>query len=112
VTPDPRPTIERDALVGARCAACGHVHAIAVGRCTRCRAPALEPARFGPAGVVWSTTTLHVAGGTRTAPYTLAYVDLDDGPRLLAQVRERVAIAARVRLAGTSEAGDPLVVLE
>ena len=95
-------------LYGARCSACGHALALRVARCTRCRAAALEAARFGPDGTVWSTTTLHVAGGGRTAPYTLAYVDLDDGPRVLAHVAGgRVAVGARVRLAGTDAARRP-----
>jgi hypothetical protein len=73
----------------------------------------LEPARFGPDGTVWSTTTLHVASGGREAPYTLAYVDLDDGPRVLAHVEDgpRLAlqVGERVRLAGQTSHGDPQV---
>ena len=42
------------------------------------------------------------AAGDRDAPYTLAYVDLDDGPRLLVHLTERAAIGARVRLAEPS----------
>jgi uncharacterized protein len=107
---DPRPRVEGDVLFGARCAACGHPHGLRVARCTRCRAAALEAARFGPEGTVWSTTTLHVAGDGRRAPYTLAYVDLDDGPRVLAHVADgRIEVGARVRLAGVTEHGDPRV---
>ena len=108
---DPRPVISGDTLSGARCAACGHPHALRVARCTRCRAAALEPATFGPNGTVWSTTTLHVASGGRSAPYTLAYVDLDGGPRVLGHVDAPVEVGARVKLAGTSAQGDPRVVL-
>jgi uncharacterized OB-fold protein len=107
---DPRPWVTGSVLFGARCTACGHAHAVAVPRCTRCRAGSLEPAPFGPDGTVWSTTTLHVASGGRSAPYTLAYVDLDDGPRVLAHVSGGpLPVAARVRLAGTTAFGDPLV---
>jgi uncharacterized OB-fold protein len=107
---DPRPVIAGSALQGARCAACRHPHALRVARCTHCRAAALEPASFGPDGTVWSTTTLHVASNGRRAPYTLAYVDLDDGPRVLAHVDAPVGVGARVRLAGKTEHGDPRVV--
>jgi uncharacterized OB-fold protein len=107
---DPRPLVDGDTLLGARCLACGHALAVRVRRCTRCGGE-LSPARFGPEGVVWSTTTLHVAGPGRVAPYTLAYVDLDGGPRVLAHVDERVVVGARVRLAGMTEHGDPRVTL-
>jgi uncharacterized OB-fold protein len=45
----------------------------------------------------------------------VAYVDLDDGPRLLAHVRQptdavdRVAPGTPVEVVGTTDAGDPLV---
>jgi hypothetical protein len=53
---------------------------------------------------------MHIGHGERTGPYTLAYVDLDDGPRVLAHVRTRpVAIGDRVRLRGHSPLGDPQV---
>ncbi len=110
---DPRPVIEGSVLVGARCSACGHAHAVRFRRCSRCGGGELEEARFGPDGTVWSTTTLHVASGDREAPYTLAYVDLDDGPRLLAHVQDGPAlalrVAERVRLGGLTEHGDPQV---
>lgn len=110
---DPRPAIEGGTLVGARCTACSHAHSIRFRRCTKCGGSELEEARYGPEGTVWATTTLHVASGGREAPYTLAYVDLDDGPRLLAHVEAGPAlglqVAERVRLAGLTGHGDPQV---
>jgi uncharacterized OB-fold protein len=114
---DPRPVIDDDgpggpALVGARCVACGNPSPVKLSRCPRC-ASVMEEERFGTDGAIWSTTTIHVPNGEREAPYTLAYVDLDLGPRLLAHVQmdgdERPPVAARVRLIGRSEHGDPLV---
>jgi uncharacterized OB-fold protein len=52
---------------------------------------------------------MHVASGARAAPYTLAYVDLDDGPRVLAHVDGCTHVGARVQLTGTTVHGDPLV---
>ena len=46
----------------------------------------MAPAAFGPAGTVWASTVVRVALPERAAPYGLAYVDLDDGPRVLATV--------------------------
>jgi uncharacterized OB-fold protein len=112
-TPDPRPVLEPGAhgwrLVGGRCRACGHANPTTAPCCPRCGAPT-EETRFGPAGVIWSTTTIHIAHGERTDPYTLAYVDLDDGPRVLVHLTSRpVAVGDRVRLREHSHLGDPQV---
>lgn len=72
----------------------------------------MEEASFGPAGTVWSVTTIHVPSGDRDAPYTLAYVDLDDGPRVLTHVSDGVAapaVSGRVTLTGRTPHGDPEV---
>jgi uncharacterized OB-fold protein len=110
---DPRPAVVDDGgrhvLAGACCAACGHALARVVPRCSRCRGP-VEPARFGPEGTIWATTVVHIAarpGGE--APYTLAYVDLDDGPRLLLRLdvgAARAAIGDRVRLTAPTAEGN------
>jgi uncharacterized OB-fold protein len=71
---------------------------------------------FGPGGTVFSATVLRVPVPGRTPPYGLAYVDVDDGPRLLAHVRghDDAALAPndRVVLVGTTDQGDPLVELD
>jgi len=114
-TADPRPQVERSGagwmLVGGRCAACAYPLAATARRCPACRADAVEPARFGPDGVVWSATVVRVDADGRTAPYALAYVDLDDGPRILAHADVAPPVGARVRLAGATVEGDPLVEL-
>lgn len=70
----------------------------------------MTEARFGPEGVVWSATVVRVPLPGRAPPYGLAYVDLDDGPRVLAHVQgETVPIGARVRLRGVTRHGDPEV---
>ena len=115
---EPRPVVE-DApegpvLSGVRCRACEHPVAVRVPRCPRCSGET-ESASFGPDGVLWSTTTFYVSSGEREAPYTLGYVDLDHGPRLLAHVDDgpelEPAVAERVRLTGRTPVGDPLVEL-
>ena len=115
-TPDPRPVVENGpdgvVLAGGRCVDCGHPSATTAPRCARCGGPT-EPARFGPEGVTWATTTIHVSSGDRDAPYTLAYVDLTGGPRVLVHVRDgpgpRLRVGAAVRLIGTTGHGDPQV---
>jgi hypothetical protein len=55
---------------------------------------------------------VHVALPGRTPPYVLAYVNLDDGPRVLAHVTgvsQRLAVGARVSLQLPDEGGDVTV---
>jgi uncharacterized OB-fold protein len=116
--PDPRPiVVERSnasagaRIVGARCSACAYPVAEPLERCPVCRS-ACVAAQFGPAGTVFAATVLRVPVPGRTPPYALAYVDLDDGPRVLAHVaRTDVALdpGTSVWLTGTTESGDPLV---
>ena len=80
--------------------------------CPVCHGQA-EPAMFGPTGRVWSSTVVRVPLPGRTPPYTLAYVNLDDGPRVLAHVRDHqqpLAIGTVVRLAGQAIDGRDIVV--
>jgi uncharacterized OB-fold protein len=54
-----------------------------------------------------------VSSGDREAPYTLAYVDLVDGPRVPTHVLDGFELVARVgervRLVDLTEHGDPQV---
>lgn len=115
---DPRPqVIDLDGefvLAGWRCSRCHRARATPAPWCPVCRA-ALEPENFGPLGTVWSSTMVHLDLSGLEAPYGLAYVDLDQGPRVLVHVDdagEPVAVGARVRLSSTTERGDPTAVLD
>lgn len=114
---DPRPRIDagpEPAVLGTRCTACGLPLAFAHRSCVACGGP-VESERYGPAGTVFAATVVRIQVGDRVPPYTLAYVDLDHGPRILAHVaangREAVALSIgdHVRLCGLSAAGDPMV---
>jgi uncharacterized OB-fold protein len=113
-TPDPRPRLDRGPdgvlLAGVRCKACGYPSGFPRPRCPRCRGP-VEAAGFGPLGTVWSATVVRIPVPGREPPYGLAYVDLDQGPRILAHVADDGAVAlapgARVRLRGLTGNGDP-----
>lgn len=113
-TVDPRPRVEqgpdgRYRVEGIRCPSCGEVAAFAWPRCPACRS-GVGPASFGPDGTVWSSTVVRIPVAGRTPPYVLAYVDLDDGPRVLAHVTGPGApIGGRVRLAPPSADGDVTV---
>jgi uncharacterized protein len=107
---DPRPRIAagggRHVLLGGRCRSCGHALSRPLPRCPWCRGE-VGAATFGPEGAVWAVTVLHVPADGRDVPDALAYVDLDDGPRLLVHLPDRVPIGARVRLTAPTAAGDP-----
>lgn len=116
--PDPRPLVvasgREHLIAGWGCRSCGYPVAVERPWCPRCRGD-LEPRRFGPQGTVWSSTVFRVPLAGRTPPWVMAYVDLDDGPRILAHARgpaERLAIGARVTIAGHTDEGDPLVSTE
>jgi len=108
---DPRPRIVEvggsHLLDGGRCRE-GHALLRTFARCPRCGA-AVDEARFGPLGRVWSYTSVHI--GSRpdeTVPYTLAYVDLVDGPRVLLRLPGNPAgVGANIRLVSTDEDGNP-----
>lgn len=83
---DPRPRVEEMTILGSRCTQCGRPDAWERDRCPSCLGES-SPERFGPSGVVWSSADVHLAVGHREPPFTLAQVDLDNGPRVLATVR-------------------------
>lgn len=115
---DPRPRLQLDSdgewrVHGLRCRRCGAVAAYAWPSCPGCAAP-VEPAEFGPAGTVWSSTVVRIPVPGRTPPFALAYVDLDDGPRVLAHVpgaETSPVVGGRARLVAPTEVGDLAVEL-
>lgn len=113
MTSDPRPRVEvsdQARVVGVACTTCGHPMPTPRPVCAACSGPVAE-ATFGPLGVVWSSTVVRIPVGERKPPYALAYVDLDDGPRILAHVLgEPVAapVGSKVRLVAPVD-GDVVV---
>lgn len=103
---DPRPkAVTRDGvhrLSGWRCRRCELPQAVPAPWCPDCLGELVE-CDFGPDGTVWSSTVVHLDLEGLSAPYGLAYVDLDYGPRFLAHTIERsqpVAVGSRVRITG------------
>lgn len=88
-------------LVGAHCTHCSIRMFPARAFCTACGQDAPESTVLADKGVVFSYTVIHTAPGNRPVPYVLAYVDLDDGVRVMAQVDsppDEVHIGQRVSL--------------
>jgi uncharacterized OB-fold protein len=73
-------------LIGARCGACGTAWFPRRPVCPSCAAPEPERLLLGPAGTLYSWSTVHVSS-SRPVPYTLGYVDLPAGVRVLATIR-------------------------
>ncbi|CAB4545175.1 MAG: Zn-ribbon domain-containing OB-fold protein [Actinomycetes bacterium] len=117
-TPDPRPPVlpldGTTRLAGTRCAECGLPSLWDPPRCAGCGGR-MRRDTFGPDGTVWSSTVVRVPVPGRTPPYALAYVDLDDGPRVLAHVvagdgvTVRLPPGTRVRLTTSTDDGDVAV---
>lgn len=107
---DPRPRLSGDKVEGWRCQACRHPVAQQAPWCPKCASAELKPATFGPGGTVWAGTVVHLPVGERRPPFAIAYVDLDDGPRVLCHVNEPVplAVGSRAVIVG-DDAGDVLV---
>lgn len=109
VPADPRPTVDGQHISGVQCEECGRASAFVDARCRRCQG-AVRAAQFGLGGTVWASTTVHLTVDHREPPFTVAYVDLDNGPRVLALVsgEQSVPPHTRVNLVGEVQ-GDLLV---
>lgn len=101
-------------LDGFVCDECGYRLALRRPWCPVCRGP-LSPQRYGPGGTVWAGTVIRVPVADRQPPMSIAYVDLDDGPRVLFHVEPpepeagAAAPGTRVEIAGLTDRGDPQV---
>jgi uncharacterized protein len=113
--PDPRPRVREEGgvvtLVAATCEECGYVVAGEVPACPNCGGATAATAA-GPGGRVWAATVVRIPVPGRTPPYGLAYVDLENGPRVLAHTvgEEPLAVGQEVRLAAPGAEGDLTVV--
>lgn len=111
---DPRPAVRGECLVGSRCKACRYPSAPPAPWCPACQCRESDAAAFGPGGVVWSSTLVHIPVGRWQPPYALAYVDIDEGPRVMAhlQTPQPLRVGTRVRIVGVDEGGDLIVAAE
>lgn len=72
-------------LVAARCSVCGTGWFPRGAVCPSCAAADPEQFLVGSGGTLYSFTTVHVSA-SRPTPYTLGFVDLDEGIRVLATI--------------------------
>jgi hypothetical protein len=94
---------QRYAMTGERCPNCGTSIFPPREVCPVCKAEANTVYQFGGKGEVLSFTTIMdaPAGFEEQAPYTLALIQLDEGPKITAQLTdlgEAPAIGMRVEM--------------
>lgn len=88
-------------LLGTECTACGTRSFPVRDFCPACSCDAPPTVPLATTGVVFSFTVVRQAPGNRPVPYVLAFVDLDDQVRVLAQLDhppQDVGIGMPVRL--------------
>ncbi len=76
-------------LVAQRCQGCGHIFLPPRRWCPRCWSSELEWTPCSGRGRVYSFTVVHQAPSPffqERAPYVLAIVELEEGPRLMANI--------------------------
>jgi uncharacterized OB-fold protein len=103
-------TDEGPRLLGSRCSGCEtpYFPKAAICRNPNCDGGALEDARFGPSGTLWSYTIQHYAPPPPVKydepyePYAMGMVDLDDGLRVLSRISiddlSQIKVGATVEL--------------
>jgi uncharacterized OB-fold protein len=88
-------------LAGSVCGACGAVTFPSRTMCHHCLSSDVQTGPVGSTGELYSWSTVHVSS-SRPVPYTLGYVDLPRGLRVLALIAAdpaRLRIGQQVRLA-------------
>ncbi|MEM2093719.1 MAG: Zn-ribbon domain-containing OB-fold protein [Candidatus Bathyarchaeia archaeon] len=90
-------------LKGSRCETCGNVFFPARDICPNCRREGkITPAEFSGKGSIYAHTVIRAPpkGFEYLAPYSVAIVQLDEGPRIISQIvdcdPEKVHIGMRV----------------
>jgi uncharacterized OB-fold protein len=90
---------QRRELVMQRCGACGALRYYPRALCPTCLSDAVEWVRSSGRGTVYTFTVTHQnqAPGFRDAlPYVLAYVELDEGVRMLTNIVDCAPDAVRI----------------
>jgi hypothetical protein len=106
---DPRPVFEASAVLGCRCTACRYpVAQPGIPWCPVCYSP-VAPDRFAASGAVWSSTVVAIRVGPLRPPFGLAYLDLDDGPRVLVRLADPAVVPIGTRLTITGTDGGDLI---
>lgn len=104
---DSRPVFGDGRVHGLRCTVCRNPSAQRdLPWCPVCRGPLVDDT-FSPLGSMWASTVVAIPVGNRKPPFALGYIDLDDGPRVLAHLALPVSVPIDTRVMVTGvEHGD------
>lgn len=78
-------------LAAQRCCSCSRLHHPPVARCPQCHGSTFDWQTMNGTGTVYTFTVVHHSVHPVTAdsmPYVLAVVELDEGPRILTNLRD------------------------
>lgn len=99
-------------LIAGKCRACGTLSFPKAPVCAACLSEDIGTAHLATVGTLYSFATVHQAPRNWIVPYTLGYVDLPDGVRVLAHIVGEPRVNSRVELGlgrvGTAPDGKPL----
>lgn len=96
-------------LVGGRCKTCGALSFPRADVCTECLSLDVETVYLSSEGQLYSYSVVHQAPQGWKVPYTLGYIDLPEGIRVLAHIDaspEAVVIDKKYRLSLDTVATD------
>jgi hypothetical protein len=81
---------QRYRLQGSQCEACGDLQFPPRMVCPKCKNRELKPFRFSGKGTVYSFSTVYQAPAQfeEYLPYIVALIDLEEGPRITAQLTD------------------------
>lgn len=99
------PSGSRYLLLGAGCGRCGRKFFPVRAVCLGCAGREWKEVLLGPTGTLYSYSTVHISSVRRT-PYTIGYVDLDEGVRVFATIvgdADKLAPDIRVHLVPVAE---------
>ncbi|MBB2747128.1 OB-fold domain-containing protein [Microbispora sp. NBRC 16548] len=108
---DPRPQAVASGgvvtITGWRCRDCAYPIAREVLRCPICRG-GMEQTTFSPRGEVFASTCLRVGVPGHEPPFAMAYLILDDGPRVLVHTEgeEPLPVGGRAAVTSVTAGGD------
>lgn len=74
-------------LKGSKCRSCNKVFFPAVSRCLECLKTNLAEIPLSNTGRLYSYTTVHIPSKNFKPPYTIGYVELEEGVRMFGQIR-------------------------
>jgi uncharacterized OB-fold protein len=102
--------LDRHEILLQRCTACGSIRFPPMPGCTTCGTEEAEIIRAHPGGTIYSWIVVHRSADPAMRdelPYSIAAVDLDDGPRVFGRIdgAERPVIGGRVTATFRSHVG-------